>query len=104
MNLSISLYRCFTPEAKKAIGDIRQKIANSTVHKFKGLEAEAVIILRACDGAFPLLHLDNSHFELFGQTEKHVLDEERRIFYVGVARPAERLYILTEKENKSIFL
>jgi DNA helicase-4 len=68
------------------------------------LEADIVIILRANDGAFPFIHPDNALFKFFGQTEKDVLDEERRLFYVAVTRAAERLYILTESERESPFL
>ena len=95
---------CFSDEELKIIGDFHQKVKISTVHSFKGLEAEIVIILRACDGSFPLLHPDNSLFEFFGQTEQHVLDEERRLFYVAITRPSQRLYILTEKGMGSSFI
>jgi DNA helicase IV len=98
------LKNSFTSEEIKEIGDFREKVKISTVHRFKGLEAEIVIVLRVCDGSFPLLHPDNSLFEMFGQTEKHVIDEERRLFYVSVTRPSQRLYILTEQENESSFL
>lgn len=98
------LTNCFTPEEIKEIGDFRQKIKISTAHGFKGLEAEIGIILRVCDGSFPLLHPDNGLFEIFGQTDKHILDEERRLFYVSVTRPSQMLFILTEKENESSFI
>lgn len=98
------LKSCFTSEEIKKIGDFKQKIKISTAHGFKGLESEICIILRVCDGSFPLLHPDNGLFAIFGQTEKHVLEEERRLFYVSVTRPSQRLFILTEKENASSFI
>jgi DNA helicase-4 len=98
------LKSCFTIEEMKIIGDFNHKIRISTVHGFKGLEAEIVIILRACDGSFPLLHPDNSLFEFFGQSEYQALEEERHLFYVGVSRPSQTLYILTEKGNESSFI
>ena len=98
------LHACFSPEEKKQLGDSREKIRAGTAHSFKGLEADIVIILRANEGAFPLIHPDNALFKFFGQTEKDVLDEERRLFYVAVTRAAEKLYILTEDERESPFL
>ena len=98
------LKSCFTTEEMKIIGDFNHKIRISTTHGFKGLEAEIVIILRACDGSFPLLHPDNSLFEFFGQSEYQALEEERHLFYVGVSRPSKTLYILTEKGNESSFI
>ena len=95
---------CFTDEEKKEIGDFSQKIKISTAHGFKGLEAEIVIILQACNGSFPLIHPDNSLFAIFGQNEKHSIDEERRLFYVSATRPSKRLYLLTEKGFESDFL
>lgn len=98
------LKSCFTTEEIKIIGDFDHKIRISTAHGFKGLEAEIVIILRACDGSFPLLHPDNSLFEFFGQSEYQILEEERRLFYVATSRPSKSLYILTEDGNESSFL
>jgi DNA helicase-4 len=75
-----------------------------TVHSFKGLEEEIVILVRVCEGAFPLLHPDDSLFTIFGQSEIDVLEEERRLFYVAITRAKERLYILTEQGRESPFL
>lgn len=98
------LCSCFTPAEIKQLGDPREKIRAGTAHSFKGLEADIVIILRANEGVFPLIHPDNTLFKFFGQTEKDILDEERRLFYVAVTRAAEKLYILTEDERESPFL
>jgi len=99
------LRKCFTKEELREIGDFNSKIKIGTAHSFKGLEADIIIILRACNGCFPLIHPDNQLFEIFGQTYKDVLDEERRLFYVAITRPEEKLYILTEEsEEKSDFL
>jgi len=109
-NLNIfysKLKRCFTTEESRRIGIFEKKIKVGTAHSFKGLEADIVIILRVCNGSFPLIHPDNQLFEIFGQTAKEVLDEERRLFYVAITRPKEKLFILTETtrdEDKSDFL
>lgn len=98
------LKSCFSQEQLREIGDFRQKVRISTAHGFKGLEADTVIILRVCEGFFPLLHPDNQLFEVFGQTIQDALDEERRLFYVALTRAAEKLYLLAEKERESSFL
>ena len=98
------LHSCFTSEERKQLGDPREKIRVGTAHGFKGLEADIVIILRATEGVFPLIHPDNALFSLFGQTERDILDEERRLFYVAITRAAEKLYLLTEKDRESPFL
>ena len=51
----------------------------STVHSAKGLEWDVVHLLNAADGNFP------SDMAL---TSKEGLEEERRLFYVAVTRPA----------------
>lgn len=94
----------FTPTELEAIGDPKSKIDVHTVHKYKGLEADLVIILGACNGAFPLLHPDNALFEIFGKTLHDAFEEERRLFYVALTRAKSSLYILTEKGRESVFL
>jgi DNA helicase-4 len=98
------LVACLDEEEKKRFDDPRETIRVSTVHRFKGLEEEIVVLVRACEGSFPLLHPDNSLFTVFGRDEVDVLDEERRLFYVAMTRAKERLYILTERNRESPFL
>jgi DNA helicase-4 len=81
-----------------------EKIDIQTVHKYKGLESDIVILLNVCDGSFPLLHPDNALFNIFGKTLKDAYDEERRLFYVALTRAKSCLYILTEKGRESVFL
>jgi DNA helicase-4 len=88
----------------KTIEDPKNKINVQTAHKYKGLEADLVIILGACNGAFPLLHPDNALFEIFGKTLLDAFEEERRLFYVALTRAKTSLYILTEKGRESVFL
>jgi len=56
----------------------------STVHSAKGLEWDAVHLMRAADGNFP------SDMAL---TNKEGLEEERRLFYVAVTRPRRHLHV-----------
>lgn len=58
----------------------------STIHSAKGLEWSAVHVLRACDGAMP------SDMAL---TSRAGLEEERRLFYVGLTRARDTLSVYT---------
>ena len=98
------LKRCFSAEQSERFQIFIEQGEIGTVHSFKGLEADIVIILQACDGIFPLIHPDNHLFEIFGYTIKDVFDEERRLFYVAITRAKEKLYILTERDRESDFL
>lgn len=70
-----------------------------TVHGAKGQEADVVVLL--ADG-FPLLHPHRVIFEVFGDTELELLEDERRLLYVGITRAKHTLYVLTGvKERKA---
>ncbi len=57
----------------------------STIHQAKGLEWNAVFIIRLSDGQFP--HLKSAESE-------NGLEEERRLFYVASTRAKERLFLM----------
>jgi DNA helicase-2/ATP-dependent DNA helicase PcrA len=59
------------------------KLVLSTVHQAKGLEWEAVFVIGMNDGRFPSAKSLKSDDE----------EEERRLFYVGVTRAREDLYV-----------
>ncbi len=56
----------------------------STIHQAKGLEWKFVFIIGVCDNHFP---------SIYSKNDISALEEERRIFYVGVTRAKEDLYI-----------
>lgn len=56
----------------------------STIHSAKGLEWSGVHVLRACDGAIP------SDMAL---TSQEGLEEEKRLFYVGLTRARDSLQV-----------
>lgn len=62
-----------------------------TLHASKGLEFNTVFIIQANDGYIPQRKTDN----------KSVLEEERRLFYVGMTRAKENLIISTTKKSKN---
>ena len=98
------LLSCFTPSDQEQIPDPDKMIYVQTAHKYKGLQADLVIILNVTNGAFPLLHPDNALFEIFRKTPADALAEEMRLFYVALTRATTSLYILTEKNRELSFL
>lgn len=98
------LRSCFSQEQLEEIGDFENKVKVSTVHSYKGLQADLVIILRACEGVFPLMHPDTLLFGMFGDDFVTQAEDERRLFYVALTRAKEKLYLLTEEGRESIFL
>ncbi len=84
--------------------DFDKLVDASTTHGYKGREADIVIMLFVNDGAYPLIHPDSDLYEILGATPQKTLDEERRLFYVGLTRAKEKLYLLCESEIESDFL
>jgi len=79
-------------------------IVSSTVHGFKGLEEDAVIILDATVNAFPLIHPYWIFTRILGETIEDIVAAERRLFYVALTRAKNDLFIITETGRKSEFL
>ncbi|MEA5002057.1 MAG: UvrD-helicase domain-containing protein, partial [Christensenella sp.] len=65
-----------------------------TLHASKGLEYPVVFLCGVNDGTIPFV------------SEKHTgdIDEERRLFYVGVTRAQDELILLADKNDRSPFL
>lgn len=75
----------------------------SSVHGFKGQEADAVILLDVTARNFPFIHPTWILFQVFGDTIQTITDAERRLFYVAVSRPRTHLDIVTTNRNPSPF-
>lgn len=82
----------------------QQRITISTVHKFKGLQCQSVVILDAVARRYPLIHPDLMFTQVFGDSPEKTIQEERRLFYVGLTRAVDRLFVITEKERATSFL
>ena len=65
-----------------------------TLHGSKGLEFPVVFLCGVKKGSIPL------------ESVSHPTDfsEERRLFYVGMTRAKEKLYLLTSSSEPSVFL
>lgn len=76
----------------------RSKFILSTIHSSKGLEYDKVILIDVEDGIFPRV-AEPKPGEKLSAEDAAALEEERRIFYVGVTRAKKQLEIITyEKE------
>ena len=72
----------------------------STIHAAKGLEYDTVYLMDVIDGILPEQVPANQRFA--SKKENEIYEEERRLFYVGVTRAKNRLYLFTAN-RKSTF-
>lgn len=85
---SISLDRTMT-EQNKDIGD--NYVTLITLHNTKGLEFNRVVITGVEEGMFPRIEKTDTE-----------LEEERRLFYVGITRARDELYV-TSTSSRVIY-
>lgn len=71
----------------------KNTITLSTIHSAKGLEFENVYIIDLIDGEFPNI----SSIESYEKGNIELLEEERRLFYVGMTRAKKHLTLITTK-------
>jgi len=83
-----------SPGDEKAQGDADAKVSLITIHNTKGLEFDRVIITGLEEQIFPHSSSD------WGEPEE--LEEERRLFYVGITRAREKL-VMTWCRRRRIF-
>jgi DNA helicase-2/ATP-dependent DNA helicase PcrA len=62
-----------------------------TMHNAKGLEYPIVFLSGLEEGLFPLSH---------ARDERDDIEEERRLFYVGITRAEEKLYLSTARRRR----
>jgi len=78
-----------------------------TVHRSKGLESEAVIIINVNDGniGFPNKIADDAILKyVLTNKEEYRFGEERRLFYVALTRTRSFVYITTCHNHRSEFV
>ena len=78
-----------------------------TIHKSKGLESEIVIIINALDDqlGIPSKIKDEKLLKYVNNTKDYYpYEEERRLFYVALTRTKSKVYIISSKNNPSIFI
>lgn len=77
--------------------EIKKGIFISTVHSAKGLEFKNVFIVDLVNGEFP----SSSSLDIQKKGIIDEIEEERRIFYVGITRAKQNLYLLSYMNSGS---
>lgn len=77
-----------------------------TIHSAKGLEADNVIILNLENNEYglPSLQEDERILRFVKKSYSYPLEEERRLFYVGLTRTKNNVYLLTSRNRPSRFI
>ncbi len=73
--------------------DPDSRIILSTIHSSKGLEYDNVLLIDVRDGIFPASPVSEAEEDLLSESLRNELEEERRLFYVGVTRARKKLEI-----------
>lgn len=84
-----------------------KKIRYLTMHASKGLEEDCVIIINLKDDilGIPNKIKDSKLLKYVNKNyDKYPYEEERRLFYVALTRTKNTVYLLVDKDNKSIFV
>ena len=85
----------------------KDSIKYMTIHKSKGLEEDAVIIINLKDDilGIPNKIKDNKILNYVNKYKcEYPYDEERRLFYVALTRTRGNIYLLVDKNNPSMFV
>ncbi len=79
----------------------KNAVTLTTIHSSKGLEFKNVYMVDLIDGEFPTM----SSIDSFDMGQPLALEEERRLFYVGMTRAKEVLDLITinEKNEERVF-
>lgn len=86
---------------------LKENIPYLTVHKSKGLEYDYVFLINMSDNitGFPSKIEEHNILKMIlPKEEEYPFAEERRLFYVALTRAKEKVFILTPKNNPSIFV
>ena len=77
-----------------------------TVHKSKGLESDNIILINLSNDYYGFPNKLKNYYLLdkINKCDEIKYAEERRLFYVALTRTKNKVYILTPKNNPSIFI
>ncbi|WP_049962604.1 ATP-dependent helicase [Ruminococcus sp. HUN007] len=96
-NPDLSLFLARMTELKNIVtngsSDPDSKIILSTIHSSKGLEYDNVLLIDVRDGIMPSSSVCGEDEEDMTESQRNDLEEERRLFYVGVTRAKHSLAI-----------
>lgn len=82
---------------RRAAGEDKDRVIVATIHSCKGAEFRAVVLLHVSDGILP-------HSSATKTGLRFAVEEERRVFYVGLTRAIERLLVTTSSGQRSRFI
>lgn len=80
------------------------EVTLSTIHSIKGLEANTVFIIGCTPSNFPLNYSEHPVIESSGFYDYDKENEEKRIFYVGLSRAKEELYLTYSGKKHTDFI
>ncbi len=90
---------------QRFLPDKQRRLVNaSTIHRFKGREADVVVIIDGVRGRHPFLHPEWFFSRVLNDSEARIEDDERRLFYVGITRGRQETLVMSERHNRSGFL
>jgi len=77
-----------------------RKVLFSTIHGFKGNEADVVILLDPIERSFPSIHHTWRLQRIFGVTHEALEEEEHRLLYVALTRAAKHLVLICNESTE----
>ena len=80
------------------------KFILSTIHSSKGLEYNRVFLMDVFDGAFPSKEALTGSGRTGSKAERMLFEEERRLFYVGLTRAKDELFVFKISGKESRFI
>ena len=96
-NPDLSLFLARMTELKEIVtngsSDPNSKVILSTIHSSKGLEYDNVLLIDVRDGILPSSSVCTEDEDDLTQSQRNDLEEERRLFYVGVTRAKHSLAV-----------
>lgn len=72
-----------------------------TIHRSKGLEFKHVYLITMVDGTMPFISDDENYVDIVSDDELNLIEEERRLLYVGITRAKDYLTISIPKFNRN---
>ena len=63
-----------------------------------------MILTEVDENCFPIFHPDGSLFNIFGENELTIMEDEARLYYVALTRAKHSLYIFYSKDAPSCFI
>jgi DNA helicase-2/ATP-dependent DNA helicase PcrA len=81
-------------DAEEEPGEVPNRVVLSTLHASKGLEFPVVFMVGLVEGVLPHARTTDPKVS---DLETGDVDEERRLFYVGLTRAQDRLYLVRPK-------